>query len=216
MPESFDVVIIGSGPAGSSTARYAAEAGLSVVMIERRTKVGEPVQCGEFVPGPEETNEIFHKCGDLGDMFEVPDSIICKHTDEILVHSPKGKIFRVPFKGFSVERKDFDKFLVDRALEAGAVLKTSTHAKGLNGDVVNTTQGEFSGKVIVGADGPLCRVGGWVGLKGPTTLCPCILAEIPGEFNMLNIWGLQIKHRYSSQGDLCLWAELYPKPFRTM
>jgi len=59
---------------------------------------------------------------------------------------------------------------------------------------VTTTKGDFSGKVIVGADGPQSKVGQWAGLKGPTTLCPCILADIPGEFEpklhvYLGKWG---------------------------
>ena len=35
--ESFDVAIIGAGPAGSATARYAAELGLKVVMFDKQT-----------------------------------------------------------------------------------------------------------------------------------------------------------------------------------
>ena len=68
------------------------------------------------------------------------------------------------------------------AVKAGAKLLTETHARGLKKDVVQTTRGDFKGKIIVGADGPFTRVGGWVGLKGPQILCPCILAEYPGDF----------------------------------
>ncbi|UCH89005.1 MAG: NAD(P)/FAD-dependent oxidoreductase [Thermoplasmata archaeon] len=221
MAETFDVVVIGAGPAGSVAAQYAAEAGLSVAIIERRTRVGEPVQCGEFVPGVEETKAIFDKCGDIDEMFNVPSSIISKHTDEIIVHSPKDKLYKVPFIGFSVERKDFDKFLAIRAEKAGAKLFTSTHARGLKNDTVITTKGEFKGKVIVGADGPLARVGSWVGLDGPTLLAPCILEELPGDFEpklhiYLGRWapggyawiipkaksaniGLGIQHNYTEQ-----------------
>jgi digeranylgeranylglycerophospholipid reductase len=45
----YDVVVVGSGPAGSVTARYAAEAGAKVLMIERRAEVGVPVLCGEGI-----------------------------------------------------------------------------------------------------------------------------------------------------------------------
>jgi digeranylgeranylglycerophospholipid reductase len=183
MPDEYDVVIVGAGPAGSLTAQYAARAGLSVAIIERRKKVGEPVQCGEFVSDPSETEAMFTKCGDLEDMFDIPKSVISKHTYDIIVHSPKETIYSVPFKGFSVERKDFDKFLAERAVKEGAKIFTSTHARGLEGNVLQTTDGEFVGKIIVGADGPQTKVGSWVGLKGPTILCPCILSEIPGDFD---------------------------------
>jgi digeranylgeranylglycerophospholipid reductase len=194
MAEEFDVVVVGAGPAGSLTAQYAAAAGLSVAVIERRTRVGEPVQCGEFVPGPEETKDMFKKYDSLDDMFDIPESIISLRTDEILVHSPRLKTYSVPFEGFSVERKNFDKFLAERAVKDGAKLFLKTHAQALKGNIVRTTKGDFKGKVIVGADGPTSKVARWVGLQTPTVLCPCILADFPGNYEpklhvYLGRWG---------------------------
>ncbi|MCK4914852.1 MAG: FAD-dependent oxidoreductase, partial [Candidatus Eisenbacteria sp.] len=37
MSESFDVIVVGAGPAGSSCARRAAELGLSVTVLEKST-----------------------------------------------------------------------------------------------------------------------------------------------------------------------------------
>ena len=45
----FDAVIVGSGPAGSVTARFVAETGAKVLILERRAEVGVPVLCGEGV-----------------------------------------------------------------------------------------------------------------------------------------------------------------------
>ena len=45
----YDAVVVGSGPAGSVTARFAAEAGAKVLIIERRAEVGVPVLCGEGI-----------------------------------------------------------------------------------------------------------------------------------------------------------------------
>ena len=45
----YDTVIVGSGPAGSVTARFAAESGAKVLMVERRSEVGVPVLCGEGI-----------------------------------------------------------------------------------------------------------------------------------------------------------------------
>ena len=45
----YDVVVVGSGPAGSTTARFAAESGAKVLIVERRAEVGVPVLCGEGV-----------------------------------------------------------------------------------------------------------------------------------------------------------------------
>ena len=45
----YDVIVIGGGPAGSVTARYAAENGASVLILERDREVGVPVRCAEGV-----------------------------------------------------------------------------------------------------------------------------------------------------------------------
>jgi flavin-dependent dehydrogenase len=45
----YDVVVVGSGPAGSVTAWFGAKSGAKVLIVERRAEVGVPVLCGEGV-----------------------------------------------------------------------------------------------------------------------------------------------------------------------
>ena len=45
----YDVVSVGAGPAGSTVARMAAEAGLNVLLVEKRQEIGSPVRCAEGV-----------------------------------------------------------------------------------------------------------------------------------------------------------------------
>jgi heterodisulfide reductase subunit A-like polyferredoxin len=45
----YDVVVVGAGPAGSIAARTVAEAGLSVLLVEKRQEIGSPVRCAEGV-----------------------------------------------------------------------------------------------------------------------------------------------------------------------
>jgi digeranylgeranylglycerophospholipid reductase len=47
--ERYDVVVVGAGPAGSVTAKKAAEHGLDVLIIERNQEIGVPVKCAEGV-----------------------------------------------------------------------------------------------------------------------------------------------------------------------
>src|SRR5216117_1669097 len=50
MPSSqYDVVVVGAGPSGSMTARYAAAGGCNTLMIEKRQEIGSPVRCGEGI-----------------------------------------------------------------------------------------------------------------------------------------------------------------------
>ncbi|TET80441.1 FAD-binding protein, partial [candidate division TA06 bacterium] len=47
-----DVLVVGAGPAGSSAAAVAANLGARVIVIDKRSEVGLPVQCAEYIPKP--------------------------------------------------------------------------------------------------------------------------------------------------------------------
>ena len=49
--ERFDVVIIGGGPNGMTTAAYLAKSGLSVCVLEERTESGGACETVEPLPG---------------------------------------------------------------------------------------------------------------------------------------------------------------------
>jgi ferredoxin len=46
---SYDLVVVGAGPAGSMAAWTAAGLGLSVLLVEKRQEIGSPVRCAEGV-----------------------------------------------------------------------------------------------------------------------------------------------------------------------
>ena len=50
MDYDWDAIIIGGGPAGSTVARYAAEGGVKVLVIDRRKEIGTPLQCALLPP----------------------------------------------------------------------------------------------------------------------------------------------------------------------
>ena len=47
----YDLVVVGAGPSGSTAAQVAAQAGLSVLLLEKRQEIGSPVRCAEGVEG---------------------------------------------------------------------------------------------------------------------------------------------------------------------
>ena len=49
MKPSYDIIVVGGGPAGSMTAKYAAENGADVCVLEKTRDIGYPVRCGEAV-----------------------------------------------------------------------------------------------------------------------------------------------------------------------
>ena len=56
---SYDVLVIGAGPGGSVAARNLAKQGFSVLLIEKREKIGYPVRCGEASTKLERLQEEF-------------------------------------------------------------------------------------------------------------------------------------------------------------
>jgi digeranylgeranylglycerophospholipid reductase len=93
------------------------------------------------------------------------------------------KSYDFKFDGFSVERREFDKYLADKAVGEGAELKTNVKVTNFDGNKIVTRSGEeFTGKVIVGADGYRSRIAEMAGFKVPGTLYRCILCEMPGDF----------------------------------
>ena len=52
--KKYQVIVIGGGPAGSTTAIYLAKRGIEVLVIDGRDPIGTPLQCGELVPSNQE------------------------------------------------------------------------------------------------------------------------------------------------------------------
>ncbi|MBR2255592.1 MAG: NAD(P)/FAD-dependent oxidoreductase [Candidatus Methanomethylophilaceae archaeon] len=178
-----DVLVVGSGPAGSVAARYAAESGASVMMIERRPEVGVPVRCGEFMPSNEEIGLMFPGVQDLGSLFDIPESQICLHTDGIKLVDPKERVTVLDLKGYTVDRDRFDQYLADAAVSAGAALVRKCSFYGIENGEARTNQGNIRYKVLVGADGPGSKVAQSLGLPRNHNPYPAVTSQVKGDFD---------------------------------
>jgi len=178
----YDVVVVGAGPGGATTARFAARKGLKVLMLDKRREIGYPVQCGEFMTELEEIKRMFPRCDVIDELFNTPESLISLRTNVIEMYSPKGKGYPLPFKGYTLNRREYDKFLVDLALKEGAELKTNTLVKKVQGNEVVTSVGSFEAKVIVGADGPISKVAECKGFQKNEVMAPAITCQVDGDF----------------------------------
>lgn len=165
MKKEYDIIVVGAGPAGSMAARFAAEQGVSVLMLEKDRDVGYPVRCGEAISraGVEE--------------FITPnDKWINATIDKFAMVSPDGTEVVIPLEdiGYILERKIFDYELAKLASNAGTEILTRAYVNGLiieNDKVCGVKyeyrgeQLEVKGKIVIGADGVESRVGRWAGLK---------------------------------------------------
>jgi digeranylgeranylglycerophospholipid reductase len=179
--ERFDVVVVGAGPAGSLAARSAAEGGARTLLLDHRPELGYPVQCGEFVPAPEELADLF-QCPDLiRSAFDPPPTTVLRETRWMTCVSPYGHRFRFPLRGATVSRRAFDKALAHRAEGAGAELRHPVGVTGVEGTRVRLAGGDVvEANVVIGADGPLSTVGRSVGLVPERTMFRMITASVDG------------------------------------
>lgn len=177
-----DVLVVGGGPAGSMTAKYAAMAGANVTVLERRSQIGVPVRCGEFLPCLEEIKAMFPNAEDLEETFSFPSNLKLRHTKGIKLVDPKGKETILELEGFTTDRDRFDQHLADEAKKAGAEYIMNCAYEGLCDGKAVTSQGEIEFKIIVGADGPGSRVARNLGLEKNHRPYPAVTAQAKGDF----------------------------------
>lgn len=153
-----DVLVIGAGPAGSTAARFAAQKGVSVILLERRELVGLPVRCAEYVPLP------VSRYVDLKHPGLMVQSVRSMQT-----HIPGEPVKETIAPGAMIHRDRLDQALADLAVKAGAGLRTGVQAMTRSGNQIlgNGPEGavSISCRVIIGADGPCSQVGRWMGSR---------------------------------------------------
>ena len=166
----YDVVVVGAGPAGSMTAKTAAERGLSVLLLERELEVGVPDKCGEYIPSLEEMKRLAPSVPDPEELFDPPSSCIVNRSKYVKFVFPNNHEISVPFRGLTVERKLYDKHLTNEAARAGAEVATLTKAIDLlkdgRGVRVKDIDGvrDIEAKTIVASDGAYSLVARKAGL----------------------------------------------------
>jgi len=171
----YDVVVVGAGPAGSMTAKWAAKGGARVLMIEKRQEIGSPVRCGEGI-----SRSWLDSVG-----ISLDAKSVARQVKGAKIVAPNGSSFYLSEKmagnevGIVLERVFFDKLLARDAVKAGADLMLKTSAVKLlkTGDKVTGVKMKSWGETkdikcgcVVGADGFESQVGRWAGIN--TSLAP--------------------------------------------
>ena len=154
MEDQWDVIIIGGGPAGSTTARYAASHGRKVLVVDGRENIGSPLQCGELVPSNEEMKRLCPKVPEIDDLFQTPDEAVSKKTEIMKIIPPSGKPLSFKFDGLVLNRVKHDEALVELAKKSGATYLTGKRVVDvIDNKVILRDGSEITGKIIVGAGG---------------------------------------------------------------
>ena len=190
--EEYDVVVIGAGPGGSVVARELAKRGRSVLLLEKREKIGYPVRCGEA-----STN-----LSDLESYGPIDEDCIETIINGIYIYGPAGVNIEVPKPGMGLmlNREKFDPLLAHLAENDGVELVTLARAESVSdvmgkepngyrtvrvveglGDAVRTS--EVRAKMVISAEGVEARIGRSLGLKclqAPTMTCTGVDIQVEG------------------------------------
>ena len=150
-----DVLVVGAGPAGSSAARAAAEAGAKTIFIDKKKEIGVPVQCAECIG-----RFLFPYLP-----FKIPKEQLIWKLDGVSFWADSLMIERAGgiWSGYAINRKVFDKWLADIAVNAGAKLFINAeltvfeieNENNVKKAFIRTPKGEIliEPKVVIAADG---------------------------------------------------------------
>lgn len=168
-----DVIVVGAGPAGSTTAYHLARSGLDVLLLEKTRFPREKV-CGDGLT-PRAVKELI----DMGVDIDAPGWIRNKGLRVIggghRLELPWPELSSYPDFGLVRTRLDFDKILADRAEAAGARLLQGVNVTGpvldlRSGHIIGVTakrDGEpvtYRSRLVVAADGNSTRLSLSMGL----------------------------------------------------
>lgn len=161
--QQFDAIVVGAGPAGSSAALAMARAGLRVALIERGEYAGAKNVSGAALYAPGLLAELLPNYWE-----EAPiERFLTRRVISLLGQESALSIdFRTnhfaqpPYNGFTILRPKFDRWLAEKAQQAGASLITSTVVDDLLyerdqvvGVLCRREQGELYAPIVIAADG---------------------------------------------------------------
>src|SRR5438445_5277218 len=175
---SFDVIVIGAGPAGGYLAGKVAKAGYEVALVEEHREIGEPIQCGGLV-----TPRVF-------------EYVNCKETIIGSVHgaelySPSAR--KLVIAGHVTEAVVVKRAMSDRAIATDAVRKGAHTFLGAQAQAARRADGgieviidqdgepkRLRCKILVGCDGVRSNVAKWFDILRPKKIIPGFEVEMTG------------------------------------
>lgn len=150
MASRFDVVVAGGSVAGLTFAAEAAKRGLSVLVVEEHSEIGEPEKCDGLV-----------SLRGLKRYSHPPrPEVVQSEIASGVIHSPLGRYFAIDATALDVvvlDRSAYDKQVADEARANGAEIVTGERASGflqvLDGVSVDVGRETLTARYFVDATG---------------------------------------------------------------
>lgn len=184
-----DALIVGGGPSGLSTGSFVCKKGFKTIILEEHSEIGRPEQC---------TGLVSCRIGRL------PPHLVLNGVD-----TARFRLGKESFEIYSkkdmlvIDRAGYDKHLAENALGEGVEIRLGERVVGLKeGCVVTSKGGRYSGRILVGADGPNSIVARLAGLKHPDNLLFALQCVANGVFEQ-NVVELRFEPEFSK--DVFAW-----------
>ena len=181
--QSYDIIIVGTGPAGATLAYELASKGIAVLLLEK-DKLPRYKVCA-------------------GGVTIKAAKLLAFDINPIVESTINGLIFSYKFShqgtrlcdrplAYTVMREKFDYFLVEKARDAGAAVLDGQKAVQVNTEasqaIVYTQNHTFTAQVIVGADGANSTIARELGLMRGADLNLGLEGEVYVEEEVLSRW----------------------------
>lgn len=177
MSDSYDAIIVGAGPGGSTTATVAARQGLNVLMLDKDIFPRDKV-CGDAISG--KSVDVLRELG-LLDQLVRDESL---DSWGVTFSGPSGSEVAIPFSkmdapvapGFISQREVFDEILFRMAVDSGVRVWQNATVESLLLDENGKAHGvrlrrsgmepqDIHAPLVVGADGAYSVVARDLGMK---------------------------------------------------
>ncbi|MDH5348468.1 MAG: geranylgeranyl reductase family protein [Nitrospira sp.] len=205
MNTSYDVIVVGSGPAGSCTAWRLAKAGVTVAVLEKAA-LPRYKTCGGGVVGramqalPVDVSHVVEQDCHAAQLSLFPAGL------SFTTHRP------TPIVSMTM-RDQFDYALLSAAQAAGAVIHQQCAVENVlfQGDflTVGTHAGSMKAKFVVAADGALSSVARNMGLADGRVLIPALEYEVTVPRDRLDRFHGTARFDFGVLPHGCAWT--FPK-----
>lgn len=152
--ESFEIIIIGAGPAGLSAAKKLSESGKKVLLLEKNEMIG-PKVCAGGLPSI------------VVREFNVPKELLDLQTHEMTFHTLfQEKTFKLGGPFYTIDRARLGAWQLEKLKNTSVKVRTGAKVTKIEKDhiVVNNSE-EIRYEYLIGADGASSLVRKYLGIK---------------------------------------------------
>lgn len=152
MEQSYDVIIIGAGPAGLAVANVLDKTHLTVLLIEKNAVIGQKVCAGGITS--------------LGGELDLPSEIMYRSRNHTIFIGNKRYDLVLGDSIGTISRKELGEYQLEKIIGSKNItLLRETSATSIARGSVKTNRGRFSFRYLVGADGSASLVRKHLGLE---------------------------------------------------